>query len=443
MEYSMYVCPDCRKVFKVKGNDKKVKCTQCDNVLLKDLHEDVEAWKGYNKDKRDKLISDLLDEEEFEEAFEEIEELEPEPEPIKINKESNNSKESGNNGWGASGSYFGADGSLFDFMENNADNNQVANTDMFSNNFTSMDNFATANTVPTNIPPTKRTNTKKDNKNTKIILAIVISVAVFFFVIVLAIAVLSNNESGSSKKAEDPFSPSEQNAERAAVGTYIGEDGSVYSLLLDGTADYFFITDDEPTTGQLWTYTKNKKILIKYSDKTTISVDANSLDVEKYYFRGNNTAEWKDETYVKVTNEAKHLTGDECRTLLAAVIKAATSGGTTTNSNRDSGSNATSSRSNDNNETGESVGGVDPNLKAFLDSYEDFVDDYIAFMEKYEKSNDINAMLSDYTKMLNDMAEYDKALSQYDKDKMSKADYTYYVEVTTRCSAKLMKAAYQ
>ena len=27
--------------------------------------------------------------------------------------------------------------------------------------------------------------------------------------------------------------------------------------------------------------------------------------------------------------------------------------------------------------------------------------------------------------------------------KMSKADYTYYVEVTTRCSAKLMKAAYQ
>ena len=31
-------------------------------------------WKSYSKDQRDKTISDLLDEEEFEEAFEEFEE---------------------------------------------------------------------------------------------------------------------------------------------------------------------------------------------------------------------------------------------------------------------------------------------------------------------------------------------------------------------------------
>ena len=31
MEYSMYVCPECRKVFKVKGNDKKVKCNRCED----------------------------------------------------------------------------------------------------------------------------------------------------------------------------------------------------------------------------------------------------------------------------------------------------------------------------------------------------------------------------------------------------------------------------
>lgn len=70
--YSMYVCPECRKVFKVKGNDKKVKCSHCEGVHLKDLHIEEIVWKTYEKDQRDKIISNLLDEEEFEEAFEEV-----------------------------------------------------------------------------------------------------------------------------------------------------------------------------------------------------------------------------------------------------------------------------------------------------------------------------------------------------------------------------------
>ena len=51
-------------------------------------------------------------------------------------------------------------------------------------------------------------------------------------------------------------------------------------------------------------------------------------------------------------------------------------------------------------------------------------------------------MMADYTKMLNHLAEYEEALNRYDEDNMSKADYDYYIEVTTRCSAKLLKAAY-
>ncbi len=30
----MYVCPECRKVFKVKGNNKKVKCSQCSKDIF-------------------------------------------------------------------------------------------------------------------------------------------------------------------------------------------------------------------------------------------------------------------------------------------------------------------------------------------------------------------------------------------------------------------------
>lgn len=70
--YSMYVCPECRKVFKVKGNDKIVKCSHCEGIHLKDMHIEESVWKTKGKEERDKIISGLLDEEEFEEAFEEV-----------------------------------------------------------------------------------------------------------------------------------------------------------------------------------------------------------------------------------------------------------------------------------------------------------------------------------------------------------------------------------
>ena len=70
--YSMYVCPECRKVFKVKGNDKTVKCSHCEGIHLKDINVAETVWRTYGKNERDKVISDLLDEEEFEEVFEEV-----------------------------------------------------------------------------------------------------------------------------------------------------------------------------------------------------------------------------------------------------------------------------------------------------------------------------------------------------------------------------------
>ncbi len=445
MEYSMYVCPECRKIFKVKGNDKKVKCTQCENMMLKDLHEDVEDWKVYPKEKRDKLISDLLDVEEFEEAFEEIKELEPEAETVKTNTLEHNSdnlindSETKNSGWGQSGS-------LFDFMEDEQADKVIADGGGFQNNSSTTTSFFDTDTI---IPPVQnveniKTNTKKKpmSRKNKIILAILIPIVVLLYISLEIMTLLSKNKSDDRAKDSDPFIKSEQNVESAAVGTYFGEDGSIYSLLSDGSADYFFYTYNDPTTGQAWTYTSDGKILIKYSDKTTITVDAKDLSAINYNFVGDNRAEWEDEKYVKISNEARHLTGDECRTIIAEVLKAASEEKSTA-SNQNSGDKTTSGILKEDNQTGNSTGGLDPDLKAFLDSYEDFVDDYIAFMKKYENSDDINAMFSDYLKMLDDMAEYDKALEQYDKDKMSKADYDYYIEVTTRCSAKLMKAAYQ
>lgn len=87
------------------------------------------------------------------------------------------------------------------------------------------------------------------------------------------------------------------------------------------------------------------------------------------------------------------------------------------------------------------TGVVDSDLKAFLDSYEAFIDKYIEFMEKYDNSDDTVSMLADYTDYMSKYADFAQKLDAYDSDSMSTADAAYYLEVTTRCAAKLAKAS--
>ena len=111
------------------------------------------------------------------------------------------------------------------------------------------------------------------------------------------------------------------------------------------------------------------------------------------------------------------------------------------NDNDDNKNTADTSSGNDSKDTDDSI--VDPNLKAFLDSYEEFIDEYIAFMEKYNDSSDTIGLLTEYTEMLNKYADFADKIDQYDTENMSKADSLYYIEVTSRCSEKLLKASIQ
>lgn len=65
MGYSMYVCPECRKVFKVQGNDKKVKCSNCSNFLV-DMHIAMEDWETMDKGQREKYKNSSIAGEAFE-----------------------------------------------------------------------------------------------------------------------------------------------------------------------------------------------------------------------------------------------------------------------------------------------------------------------------------------------------------------------------------------
>lgn len=99
-----------------------------------------------------------------------------------------------------------------------------------------------------------------------------------------------------------------------------------------------------------------------------------------------------------------------------------------------SGSNNSSSSSGSS-----SSGRVDPNLKAFLDEYEDFMDDYIAFMKKYTSdTSNVMSMMNDYMAMLQKYEDYMTKLDKYDAGSMSSADLEYYMEVTARVEKKLL-----
>lgn len=83
--------------------------------------------------------------------------------------------------------------------------------------------------------------------------------------------------------------------------------------------------------------------------------------------------------------------------------------------------------------------GVDPELKAFLDSYEKFMDEYILFMKKYmDDPGNAVTMLGEYASIMEKYGEFAEAVEKYDEKEMSTADAKYYLEVTNRINQKML-----
>lgn len=70
MAYIMYVCPECRKVYKIDGTGKKTKCLKCSSAVLMDTAITEETWITYSPDKKGRIISDLFEEPEIIEVVE-------------------------------------------------------------------------------------------------------------------------------------------------------------------------------------------------------------------------------------------------------------------------------------------------------------------------------------------------------------------------------------
>lgn len=84
-------------------------------------------------------------------------------------------------------------------------------------------------------------------------------------------------------------------------------------------------------------------------------------------------------------------------------------------------------------------GGIDPDFKAAMDSYEAFVDEYIAFMKKLEDNPSDLELLADYADYLNRYAEAVSNFEKWDRQEMNAEETAYYIEVQTRVNKKLLE----
>ncbi len=87
-------------------------------------------------------------------------------------------------------------------------------------------------------------------------------------------------------------------------------------------------------------------------------------------------------------------------------------------------------------------GGLDPDFKAAMDSYEKFMDEYIAFMKKYSKNPSDLSLLADYADYLNKYSDFVENFEKWEDQEMNAAETAYYIEVQSRVSKKLLEVAY-
>lgn len=82
---------------------------------------------------------------------------------------------------------------------------------------------------------------------------------------------------------------------------------------------------------------------------------------------------------------------------------------------------------------------LDPDLVAFCESYEAYIDEYCDFMERYlANPTDLN-LLNEYVSIMETLDEFTTAADNYDTSDMTDAELQYYLEVTGRCTTRMLE----
>ncbi len=120
-------------------------------------------------------------------------------------------------------------------------------------------------------------------------------------------------------------------------------------------------------------------------------------------------------------------TAPEATTPTETTPEATTPAETTTPSNN----NSSSSTSNN--------GGIRQDFKKAMDSYEAYIDEYIEFMEKYKANSTDLSLIGQYATVMKKYAEQVDAFEKWESEDLNTAEMSYYIEVQTRVSKKLLE----
>lgn len=95
----------------------------------------------------------------------------------------------------------------------------------------------------------------------------------------------------------------------------------------------------------------------------------------------------------------------------------------------------------ENSQTASPAGGIRPEFKEAMDSYEAFIDEYAAFMEKYLNSEASLSMLGDYANYMKRYTETMEKMEAVDEGELSVDEALYYTQVQSRITQKLINIA--
>lgn len=87
------------------------------------------------------------------------------------------------------------------------------------------------------------------------------------------------------------------------------------------------------------------------------------------------------------------------------------------------------------------VNGMRKEFKDAMDVYESFIDDYVAFMKKYKSNPTDTTLLADYAKWISDYSDMASTFDKWENEELNNAELSYYVEVQTRASQKILESA--
>ena len=84
-------------------------------------------------------------------------------------------------------------------------------------------------------------------------------------------------------------------------------------------------------------------------------------------------------------------------------------------------------------------GGLGPDFKAAMDSYETFMNEYVEFMKKYSENPSDLELLADYADYVSKYSKFVEDFEKWENEEMNNAETAYYIDVQARVSKKLLE----